>query len=194
MGFSENAGKRAALATGNSDMEAAIAWIMEHMDDVDLNDPPVPAGPISEGPTFSAEAVMMLSSMGFAEAAVRKALWEKQHDLEGASEWLLTHAGELDSMDLSIDTSSTGSSSAAFEDGAGKYDMVGIVSHMGKTTATGHYVAHVKRDGRWIFCNDRSVTLSQAPPLGRGFLYFYRRRDAPAMANQIGAPVALAAE
>ena len=82
----------------------------------------------------------------------------------------------------------------ALEDGEGAYELVAIVSHIGKTTAAGHYVAHVKRGGRWVFCNDRSVTLSQATPFGRGFLYFYRRKDAPALQNQIGQPVAVAAE
>ncbi len=194
MGFSENAGKRAALATGNSDVEAAITWIMSHMDDPELNNPPAPAGggEASGGPQFAPEAIMMLTSMGFPEAAVKKALFEKKQDIEAASDWLLTHAGELDSMDLSIDTAAA--APATLEDGEGKYELMAIVSHMGKTTAAGHYVAHVKRAGRWIFCNDRSVTLSQAPPIGRGFLYFYRRKDAPGLANQITHPVAVVQE
>ena len=192
MGFSENAGKRAALATGNSDVEAAVTWIMSHMDDPELNNPPAPTGGAAAGPQFSPEAIMMLTSMGFPEAAVKKALFEKKQDMEGASDWLLTHAGELDSMDLSIDTAAA--EPAALEDGAGQYELVAIVSHIGKTTAAGHYVAHVKRAGRWVFCNDRSVTLSQATPFGRGFLYFYRRKDAPALLSQIGEPVAVAAQ
>ena len=39
MGFSENAGKRAALATTNSGAEAATNWLFAHMEDPDLNDP-----------------------------------------------------------------------------------------------------------------------------------------------------------
>ena len=192
MGFSENAGKRAALAVSNSSADEAVMWIMGHMDDPDLNDPLPPPGAAADaasGPTFPAEGVMMLTSMGFPEDAVKKALWECKMDVERASDWLLSNMDQLGSMDLSIDTSPPGG--AELEDGQGKYELVGFVSHLGQTTAGGHYVAHVKRDGRWVFCNDRSVTLSQATPFGRGFLYVYRRKDAPALANQIGAPVAL---
>ena len=39
MGFSENAAKRAALATANSGPDAATNWIFGHMEDADLNDP-----------------------------------------------------------------------------------------------------------------------------------------------------------
>ena len=31
------------------------------------------------------------------------------------------------------------------EDGEGKYEMVGMISHIGKNTGSGHYVAHIKR-------------------------------------------------
>ncbi len=33
-------------------------------------------------------------------------------------------------------------------DGRGAYELVGIVSHMGANTGCGHYVAHVKKNGR----------------------------------------------
>ena len=39
LGFSENASKRAALATTNSGAEAATNWSFAHMEDPDLNDP-----------------------------------------------------------------------------------------------------------------------------------------------------------
>lgn len=40
MGFSENGCKRAAVATNNtSDVEVAMNWILEHMEDANFNDP-----------------------------------------------------------------------------------------------------------------------------------------------------------
>lgn len=33
-------------------------------------------------------------------------------------------------------------------DGKGEYELVGFVSHMGSNTACGHYVAHIRVDGR----------------------------------------------
>ncbi len=43
MGFEENGCKRAALATGNSNAEAAMEWVLGHMEDPDFNDP-LPGG------------------------------------------------------------------------------------------------------------------------------------------------------
>ena len=43
MGFQENGCKRAALATGNSNAEAAMEWVLSHMEDPDFNDP-LPGG------------------------------------------------------------------------------------------------------------------------------------------------------
>ena len=69
-----------------------------------------------------------------------------------------------------------------------RYTLVGIVSHMGASLASGHYVAHIRKDeqGRpagmpgcaspqWLLFNDAKVALSQAPPLDAGFMYLYRR-------------------
>ncbi len=33
-------------------------------------------------------------------------------------------------------------------DGPGSYELVGFISHMGRNTACGHYVCHIKKDGR----------------------------------------------
>ena len=40
---------------------------------------------------------------------------------------------------------------------AGKYRLLGIISHMGRNTECGHYVAHIKKDGRWVLFNDEKV-------------------------------------
>eukprot|EP00967_Tisochrysis_lutea_P126693 scaffold214591_cov21-Tisochrysis_lutea.AAC.1 len=38
---------------------------------------------------------------------------------------------------------------SAVVDGPGEYELVGFVSHMGSNTACGHYVAHIRVDGRF---------------------------------------------
>lgn len=45
-----------------------------------------------------------------------------------------------------------GASSAvrAVVDGPGRYELLAMISHMGSNTACGHYVAHIKKDGRWV--------------------------------------------
>jgi ubiquitin carboxyl-terminal hydrolase 5/13 len=61
---------------------------------------------------------------------------------------------------------------------------------MGSSTASGHYVCHIrkspeggmdKRDGRgrWYIFNDAKVALSEEPPLDMGYIYLYKRIDVP---------------
>lgn len=47
-------------------------------------------------------------------------------------------------------------------DGPGRYTLLGFVSHMGASTAAGHYVAHICKDGRWVIYNDEKVCCSVA--------------------------------
>ena len=61
-------------------------------------------------------------------------------------------------------------------DGPGKYELAGIISHMGANTACGHYVCHIRGpDGRWALFNDEKVAASEQPPFDLGYLYLYRR-------------------
>jgi ubiquitin carboxyl-terminal hydrolase 5/13 len=69
------------------------------------------------------------------------------------------------------------SANVKLDDGPGKYKMVGMVSHIGKNTGSGHYVAHIKRDGKWVIFNDEKVALSENPPSPHAYLYLYQRVD-----------------
>ena len=60
---------------------------------------------------------------------------------------------------------------AAVEDGPGRYELAGFISHIGSNTACGHYVAHIKKEGRWAIYNDRKVAVSERPPLELGYMY-----------------------
>jgi ubiquitin carboxyl-terminal hydrolase 5/13 len=44
-------------------------------------------------------------------------------------------------------------------DGPGTYTLFAVISHIGKSTDHGHYVAHIKKDGQWAFFNDEKVCL-----------------------------------
>lgn len=62
-------------------------------------------------------------------------------------------------------------------DGVGKYELVGIVSHMGRNTACGHYVCHLKKKGKWVIYNDEKVAISENPPRDLAYMYLCRRKD-----------------
>lgn len=55
------------------------------------------------------------------------------------------------------------------------YSLIGFVSHMGTSATCGHYVCHIKKEGRWVIYNDTKVAISEAPPREMAYLYFYKR-------------------
>ncbi|KAA8497219.1 Ubiquitin carboxyl-terminal hydrolase 5 [Porphyridium purpureum] len=198
MGFSENGSKRAALSTKNADVETCTNWVIEHMDDPDFNDPPTvltgssaPASAVSvseQHPAVSAEHVASLSDMGFTVAHASAALAHCQNNLERAADWLFNHADNLDDAVKEISShverpenagvsgaSSHAAGRAAVIDGAGKYELIGFLSHMGSNTSCGHYVAHLRRDGKWVLFNDEKVAVSENTPFDSGYIYMYRR-------------------
>jgi ubiquitin carboxyl-terminal hydrolase 5/13 len=63
-------------------------------------------------------------------------------------------------------------------DGAARYELWALVSHIGAGAHSGHYIAHVRHPAaqdKWIIFNDEKVAESQKPPLQLATLYFYRR-------------------
>lgn len=55
------------------------------------------------------------------------------------------------------------------------YDLYGFITHLGKNTEQGHYVAHIKQEGnKWTYFNDNKVALWESPPIKKGYIFFYR--------------------
>jgi ubiquitin carboxyl-terminal hydrolase 5/13 len=189
MGFPEHKARRAAIATGNRNLDAAAEWLLSHLDDPDDAADPTPppeapavAAPPPPPPTGEhAEEVATLMAMGFTERAVRRAFSETKNDMNRAADWLLSHADEL-----AEEAASEPQPAAPARKGPppplfpknempSKYELVAFISHIGKATQSGHYVAHIKKDGRWILFNDEKVAISEDPPRDLGYLYFFRR-------------------
>ena len=198
MGFSLNSCKRALTAVGGSNVEAAMTWVFEHNMDPDFNDPlPEPGSRDGMGAGSSAasasagvdEGVVqsLVESLGcFTSDQVRAALKETSGAADRAADWLFSHMDDLDGAIAALDiknSDASGSSSkgpttaAPLEDGKGEYSMIGMISHIGKNTGSGHYVAHLKKDGKWVIFNDEKVALSSQPPIEHAYLYLYQRKD-----------------
>lgn len=157
MGFAENIAKQACSAVNNANAEAALQWCFEN-----------PNGATTSS-AFDASSIHMLTGMGFTEKHAKMALEATRGNAERAADWLLSRVDQLDSLE---------SQSPQVEDGVGEYELVGLVSHIGKSTAVGHYVAHIKQtDGQWLLFNDQHVAKSHNPPLNYGYLYLYRRME-----------------
>ncbi|KAK1862263.1 hypothetical protein I4F81_004837 [Pyropia yezoensis] len=203
MGFSENGARRAAVATANAGGEEAVEWVMSHMGDSDFNDPlPAPvsaAAPAGSAPAAAAvdpASVEMLAAMGFTAVQARAALRATGGSLERAADWLFSHSDDLAAAVAGVEAASGGGGGAAgggdgggqggsladlaqgdtVTDGTGQYELMGFASHMGASTASGHYVAHVRKAGQWVIFNDEKVAVSEKPPREFGYLYLYRRK------------------
>eukprot|EP01138_Halocafeteria_seosinensis_P011631 gb/GECG01011881.1/.p1 GENE.gb/GECG01011881.1/~~gb/GECG01011881.1/.p1 ORF type:complete len:888 (+),score=147.22 gb/GECG01011881.1/:1-2664(+) len=179
MGFPENGCKRAAVATNNASAEQAAEWVMQHMEDPDFDTPleETTAAPQQET-GVDEETVSMLTSMGFQAEHARRALRETNGDPERAGDWLLSHAEKLNQEPAGSAGGESGTM-PELEDGKPEYQLAGFISHIGKNTGTGHYVCHIKHGDKWVIMNDRTVAESVNPPLDLGYLYLYRRVDAP---------------
>lgn len=162
------------LATNNN-VEAAGAWLMDHMGDADFNDPIAPAAGAAAagGSAANAESVSMLVAMlGVSERHAAKALEATGNSVERAADWALSHPDLPDEP-----SASGGGEESKAPEYDGRYQLKAVVSHIGTTTTGGHYVCHVKKDGVWAFFNDASVAKSEDPPITTGFMYLYEAKQ-----------------
>ena len=95
MGFARDGCRRAVYNTGNSGVESAMAWVMDHMADPDFADPFVPPGSGSGGNkklcTAGEEVIGMVMSMGFSRDQAEMGLRNTDNNVERAIEWIFSH-------------------------------------------------------------------------------------------------------
>ncbi|KAI0495491.1 hypothetical protein KFK09_021792 [Dendrobium nobile] len=176
MGFNYLHCQKAAINTSNIGVEEAMNWLLAHMDDPDIDDP-IHYGPRDTGIIIDEASVETLISFGFEEVVARKALKASGGIIEKATDWIFNHPEATSStMDTDATTSSnTQAIDGSVPDGNGRYKLLALVSHIGTSTHCGHYVAHVRKEGRWVIFNDSKVGASVDPPIDMGYLYFFER-------------------
>ncbi|CAM5137991.1 unnamed protein product [Eretmochelys imbricata] len=200
MGFPLEACRKAVFYTGNMGAEVAFNWIIAHMEEPDFAEPlaiPGYAGVASAGAAGLGaigldnqppeEMVALITSMGFQRNVAILALKAANNNLEHALDWIFSHPepeeeseSASDVMDMENNANANilaeaGSEGPRIKDGSGRYELFGFISHMGTSTMSGHYVCHLKKEGRWVIYNDLKVCASERPPRDLGYIYFYRR-------------------
>lgn len=175
MGFQYLHCQKASINTLNAGVEEAMNWLLNHMNDPDIDEPITKA---QKGAPYVVDQskVETLISFGFEEEVAHKALQESGGDIEKATEWIFNPPSGMSNMDTTP-SSSGNVVDAALPDGQGRYRLFGLVSHIGTSTHCGHYVAHINKDGRWVIFNDDKVGVSKNPPIDMGYLYFFERID-----------------
>jgi ubiquitin carboxyl-terminal hydrolase 5/13 len=91
MGFPRNRCEKALHATGNSDANAAMEWLFQHMEDPDIDAPLDLGGGVGTSTAVDPEKIETLGAMGFGPPQARQALKETGGDMERAVEWLFNH-------------------------------------------------------------------------------------------------------
>jgi len=59
--------------------------------------------------------------------------------------------------------------------GDDRYELRGIVEHLGQSVERGHYVAHVHREGEWFRCSDTHVSSERSPAGAEAYLAMFER-------------------
>lgn len=142
MGFPLVRCEKALHATGNSDANAAMEWLFQHMEDADI-DVPLDLGAGSGGggaSQASPEQIEMLGAMGFGEPQAKKALKETGGDMERAVEWLFNHpddAGLVEGNDGDAPPTATSSGTAGSATLPAKFQLQSIVCHKGTSIHAG---------------------------------------------------------
>uniref|UniRef100_A0A7N6AP58 Ubiquitin carboxyl-terminal hydrolase n=1 Tax=Anabas testudineus TaxID=64144 RepID=A0A7N6AP58_ANATE len=181
MGFPLEACRKAVYYTGNMGPEMAFNWIIAHMEEPDFAEPLTLPSMMDPGPSTSdnpegatpmgssppEESIAILTSMGFPRTHSIRALKATNNNLERALDWIFTHPEE--------EEENRETSGPRVKDGPGRYELFAFISHMGASTMSGHYVCHIKKEGRWVIYNDHKVCLSERPPKDLGYIYFYHR-------------------
>ena len=122
---------------------------------------------------MSEAAVEMLASMGFTAAQAKKALIETNGDPDRAVDWLFSHPEETGE---SAEGGAGGEAPKLPEDKRpGNYKLHGFITHLGTSTACGHYVAHIKKGDDWVLFNDAKVASTSEPPIEKGTIYFFAK-------------------
>ncbi|KAJ7632934.1 hypothetical protein FB45DRAFT_913923 [Roridomyces roridus] len=155
MGFPVIRCQKALLATGNSNAEAAMEWLFNHMDDPDIDAPLAPQGG-SAASEPSADQIAMLADMGFTSAQARKALRETSGNAERAVEWLFNHPEDMGTDDTPAPPAEQASVPGT-KDVPVKYTLKAFISHKGPSVHSGHYVAHIRTGSEWVLFNDEKV-------------------------------------
>jgi len=174
MGFTENAAIRACKAIGNANVEQAVNWVMSHIADPDLNDPVLED---KEESSVDPAKVQQIAMMGFTPQQAAVALEKNNHSVERAMGWVFDQQNLEAAVAAHLKEKVEDTKGPAFSNGPSQYELKAIISHLGKSTFSGHYVCHLKKDGDWFLFNDAKVSTCPQPPVGFGYLYLYERME-----------------
>lgn len=135
MGFPEVGVNKALRATGNADPEAALNWVLAHMDDADIDDP----GDLGGASAEDEAKVAQLGDMGIDPPKARRALKETGGDVNRALDWVFSHPGETEVPCDTVGSSSDAASKSCpgSSELPAMFELQSIICHKGVSVHTG---------------------------------------------------------
>jgi ubiquitin carboxyl-terminal hydrolase 5/13 len=139
MGFPRNRCEKALHATGNSDANAAMEWLFQHMEDPDIDAPLDLGGGAGTSTAADPEKIEMLGAMGFGPPQARQALKETGGDMERAVEWLFNHPDAQGEFGDEVTAASDASPKVlpGTSDLPAQFQLNSIICHKGSSVHTG---------------------------------------------------------
>jgi ubiquitin carboxyl-terminal hydrolase 5/13 len=131
-------------------------------------------------------SMQLLLDMGFSAQQARVALEVNERNSERAIEWLLddsnaARAATMDSSARSSTTPGTADATVALTTATRttRYTLAAAMVHLGASVHTGHYVAYLYRNGRWLLYNDEKVFDAGTYPnaLEQAYVLIWRLQD-----------------
>lgn len=181
MGFPRLRCEKALHATGNADAEAAMNWLIAHMEDPDIDEPLDLGGGASGGSGDDADKIAQLGDMGISAPQARKALRECNGDVNRALDWVFTHPD--DQGDFGEEATSAPAQPKALpgsEQLPANFELQSIVCHKGASIHAGHYVAFIRKqlpgegkERQWVLFNDEKVVKAVDVDEMKKFAYIY---------------------
>lgn len=140
MGFPRVRCEKALYSTGNSDAEAAMNWLLSHMDDPDIDEPIHK----KHVPEFGANEqdlakIAQLGDMGIDDSRARKALAATGGDINRAIDWVFSHPGDEDESSVHEPPSGNADTSVVpgFATSPATYQLRSIICHKGASVHAG---------------------------------------------------------
>lgn len=142
-----------------------------------------PKKKVEASATVDEVALVCLMSMGIERDAACHALLQTDMNVERAVDFYFNNPDAFAKENVEVTEPTTGGATEATSipsvatNGVPTYRLVSMISHMGASAKTGHYVCHLRdsASGKWILFNDDKVGVSQHPPFSMASIYFFKR-------------------